>query len=227
MTGKAARDAGPVRILVVDDHPVVRQGLAMALGRHPGLLVCGEAENLPDALKAMAASRPDLILADLDLEGASGLDLIKVARESHPDLPILVLSMHDEDLYAERALRAGARGYIMKSAHPDAVAEGIRAAMAGDVVLSDRIKRKILGGLAGSRDRRPRLDVDRLSDRELQVFRLVGEGMTTKQMAAKLSLSVKTIEAHVAHVKQKLGAENGKDLQRRAFAWTTGERTGL
>jgi DNA-binding NarL/FixJ family response regulator len=217
-----AQEAGPIRILVVDDHPVVRHGLAMALGRHADLTVCGEAGDFPQALKAMETCRPDLVLIDLDLEGASGLDLIRAARESHPGIPILVLSMHDEDLYAERALRAGARGYLMKSADPEAVAQGIRAALGGDVVVSDKVKRKILGGLGGSREAGPASGMDRLSDRELQVFRMLGEGMTTRQMADKLSLSVKTIEAHLAHLKQKLGAETGKDLQRRAFAWVSG-----
>jgi DNA-binding NarL/FixJ family response regulator len=221
MEGKAAPGAGPFRILVVDDHPVVRHGLAMALGRHADLQVCGEAGDFAQALKAMDAFRPDLVLADLDLEGASGLDLIKAARDSHPGIPILVLSMHDEDLYAERSLRAGARGYIMKNAHPDDVAQGIRAALGGDVVLSDKVKRKILGGLSGAREAGSASGVERLSDRELQVFRMLGEGMTTRQMADKLSLSVKTIEAHLAHLKQKLGTETGKDLQRRAFAWVS------
>lgn len=226
MQAKDRDSRGAARILVVDDHPVVRQGLAMALGRHADLEVCGEAGDFPEALRAIEATRPDLILADLDLEGASGLDLIKASRDSHPGIPVLVLSMHDEDLYAERALRAGARGYLMKNARPEVLAEGIRAALAGEVVVSEKVKRKLLGSLAGSRVPGAGLDVDRLSDRELQVFRLVGEGLTTRQMADRLSLSVKTIEAHLAHLKRKLATESGKELQRRAFEWSTGRTSG-
>ena len=210
---------GKVRILVVDDHPVVRQGLVIALSRTADMSVSGEAASLPEAMAAIRKEEPSIVLSDLDLEGASGIDLIKQVREELPALPVLILSMHDEELYAERVLRAGARGYLMKSEDPEKVVAGIRAVLAGEVVLSAKMRNKILGGMAGGKGAVS--PVDRLTDRELEVFRLVGDGLTTRQMAEKLSLSVKTIEAHIAHIKSKLGVETGRDLQRRAFKWST------
>jgi DNA-binding NarL/FixJ family response regulator len=211
----------PSRILIVDDHPVVRQGLMLALGRDPRLTLCGEADGMQSALAFIRESPPDLVLADLDLDGASGLDLVKELREGHPDLPVLILSMHDEEIYAERVLRAGARGYLMKNETPEKLVAGILAVLAGELVLSERMKGKILANLAGARERKPGYSIDRLTDRELEVFRLIGEGKTTRQAAEKLSLSIKTIEAHIAHVKRKLGVESGRDLQHKAFSWNT------
>ncbi len=203
----------------MDDHPVVRQGLVMTLGRHPGFSVCGEAASLPEALDAIAKNPPDLVLSDLVLEGASGLDLIKEIRARHPGVPALILSMHDEEVYSERVLRAGARGYLMKNEHPDRIVEGILTVLKGEIAISEKMKAKILGRMAGSREAKQGFSVDRLTDRELEVFRLVGEGLSTRKMADKLSLSIKTIEAHIAHVKRKLGTESGRELQLRAFNW--------
>jgi DNA-binding NarL/FixJ family response regulator len=216
-------DKGSARILIVDDHPVVRQGLKMSLSQ-AGFSVCGEAEGMADAMNALDSVKPDLILADLDLEGASGIDLIKAVKESHPDLPVLILSMHDEDAYAERALRAGARGYMMKHAPPEQLAEGVRQALAGEIILSENMKRKILLGLAGRREPAAATAIDKLTDRELEVFRLLGEGMTTRRIAERLAISVKTVEAHIAHLKSKLGAESGRELQHRAYAWSSGAK---
>jgi DNA-binding NarL/FixJ family response regulator len=210
---------GKVRILVVDDHPVVRQGLVISLSRTQDLSVCGEAANLPEAMAFIRKEEPSIVLSDLDLEGASGIDLIKQIREERPALPVLILSMHDEDIYAERVLRAGARGYLMKSEDPEKVVAGIRAVLAGEIVLSVKMKNKILGNLAGGKGSAS--PVERLTDRELEVFRFVGDGMTTRQMAEKLSLSVKTIEAHIAHIKSKLGVGTGRELQRHAFKWSS------
>jgi DNA-binding NarL/FixJ family response regulator len=216
-------DKASARILIVDDHPVVRQGLKMSLSQ-AGFSICGEAEGMADAMNALDSIKPDLILADLDLEGASGIDLIKAVKEAHPDLPVLILSMHDEDAYAERALRAGARGYMMKHAPPEQLAEGVRQALAGEIILSENMKRKILLGLAGRREPAAATAIDKLTDRELEVFRLLGEGMTTRRIAERLAISVKTVEAHIAHLKSKLGAESGRELQHRAYAWSSGAK---
>lgn len=208
-----------VRILVVDDHPVVRQGLVIALSRTADLAVCCEAATLNEAMLAIKSDSPDLVLADLDLDGPSGMDLIKRVKEEFADLPVVILSMHDEEVYAERVLRAGARGYLMKSEAPERLVAGIRAALAGEIVLSAKMKNKILGNLATGKSSGSL--VERLTDRELEIFRLVGDGLTTRQMADKLSLSIKTIEAHIAHIKTKLGVASGRDLQRRAFGWSS------
>jgi DNA-binding NarL/FixJ family response regulator len=221
------RREGSARILLVDDHPVVRQGLAITLGRSPGLTICGEASGLPDAMQAIREEIPDLVLADLDLDGANGIDLVKAVRAQYPDMPVLILSMHDEEVYAERVLRAGARGYLMKQETPERLVGGVRAALAGEIVLSEKMKMRILGNLARSKGSQPGLSVDRLTDRELEVFRLIGEGRTTREIADRLSLSIKTIEAHIAHIKTKLYAGSGRDLQRRAFAWFSGPGPGL
>lgn len=208
------------RILVVDDHPVVRQGLGLALSQY-GHSICGEAETVEEAMRTIAASKPDLIIADLDLEGASGIELAKAVKEAYPDLPVLILSMYDEEAYAERALRAGARGYMMKQASPQMLAEGVQLALSGEIVLSDSMKRKILMGISGRREPEAATAIDKLTDRELEVFRLLGDGKTTRQIAERLSISVKTVEAHIAHLKSKLGADSGRELQHRAYAWSS------
>jgi len=220
MSGQQTEKAS-ARILIVDDHPVVRQGLKIALGQ-AGFSICGEADGMAEAMSVLESVKPDLILADLDLEGASGIDLIKAVKEAHPELPVLILSMHDEDAYAERALRAGARGYMMKHTAPEQLAEGVRQALAGEIILSENMKRKILLGLAGRREPAAATAIDKLTDRELEVFRLLGEGMTTRRIAERLSISVKTVEAHIAHLKSKLGAESGRELQHRAYSWSSG-----
>jgi DNA-binding NarL/FixJ family response regulator len=214
---------GPTaRIVVVDDHPVVRQGLVLTLGRQPGISICGEASGMAEALKVISESKPDLVLSDLDLDGASGIDLIKNLKADIPGLAVLVLSMHDEEVYAERVLRAGARGYLMKKETPEKIADGVRQALAGEIVLSPKMKSRILGSLSGAKPSNAGSSLENLSDRELEVFRLIWDGLTTRLMAEKLSLSIKTVEAHLAHIKSKLGAESGRELQRRAYAWTTG-----
>jgi DNA-binding NarL/FixJ family response regulator len=220
MSGQQTEKAS-ARILIVDDHPVVRQGLKIALGQ-AGFSICGEADGMAEAMSVLESVKPDLILADLDLEGASGIDLIKAVKEAYPELPVLILSMHDEDAYAERALRAGARGYMMKNTAPEQLAEGVRQALAGEIILSENMKRKILLGLAGRREPAAATAIDKLTDRELEVFRLLGEGMTTRRIAERLSISVKTVEAHIAHLKSKLGAESGRELQHRAYSWSSG-----
>jgi DNA-binding NarL/FixJ family response regulator len=214
---------GAIRILIVDDHPVVRAGLAMTLGKAPDLSICGEAEGVRDALKLIPSARPDLLLVDLDLDGGNGLDLIREARESHPKVPILMLSMYPEATYAERALRAGARGYVMKSEHPDRLLAAIREVMAGGIAVSETLKTQVLLRMSGGKGKEEGGTVASLSDRELEVFREIGQGRGTRQIAEKLCLSVKTVETHVTHIKRKLGLQSGTELQHRAILWTNGK----
>lgn len=203
-------------VFVVDDHPLLRQGLAMLINREPDLAVCGEAEEAHTAMKALAAHRPDILIADISLNGPDGLDLLKTLRAYYPDLPVLILSMHDESIYAERALRAHANGYIMKQEATEKVLVAIRQILAGDIYLSDRAARKLLHQyINGSSIARSELSI--LSDRELEVFRLIGEGRSTRQIAEDLHLSVKTVETYQAHIKEKLSLHSGRELVQRAI----------
>jgi DNA-binding NarL/FixJ family response regulator len=203
------------RTLVVDDHPIVRQAVRLLLETEPDLVVCAEAEDTAGAVKAAAASSPDVAIVDLSLPGAGGIELIKTLRAHHPDLLILVLSMHDESVYAERAVRAGAHGYVSKREAPEDMIRAIRHVLSGRRFLSERAAALVLDRLAGG----PRVagdPIERLSDRELEVFRLIGNGLGTRQIAELLCLSVKTIESHRAGIKTKLGLRSGAELVRRA-----------
>src|SRR5580658_284253 len=199
-------------VFVVDDHPLLRQGLAMMINREPDLMVCGEAEEAPAAMKAISVSRPDILIADISLNGPDGLDLLKSLRTLYPDLPVLILSMHDESIYAERALRARANGYIMKQEATEKVLIAVRRILDGDIYLSDRMANKLLHQYisGASPDMNSRLSA--LSDRELEVFRLIGEGRSTRQIAEKLHLSIRTVETYQAHIKDKLSLHSGREL---------------
>ena len=214
------------RILIVDDHPVVRQGLKVALAQDAELVVCGEAGTYQEAILAITSLIPDLLLLDLDLEGGSGLDLIKVVREPYPQIQMLVLSMFDEDLYAERVLKAGASGYLMKNESPERLIEAIHSVLAGKIVVSNKIASKALAHYAGKQPGAALSPVETLTDRELEVFRLLGQGGNSRFIAKTFSLSVKTVEAHIAHIKQKFGLSSGGELQHRAILWTERRRIG-
>src|ERR1700674_1586727 len=164
------------RILVVDDHPIVRQGLTLLINREPDLVVCGEAEESMGAMHVLASARPDVLIVDISLNGPDGLDLLKNIRTTHPALPVLILSMHDESIYAERALRAGANGYIMKQEATEKVLVAIRRILNREIYVSEQIANRMLRHLAGAQDQRERSPLDGLSDRELEVFRRMGEG---------------------------------------------------
>jgi DNA-binding NarL/FixJ family response regulator len=209
---------------VVDDHPLLRQGLALMINREPDLAVCGEAEEAQAAIKAIAAKKPDILIADISLNGPDGLDLLKILRSSYPDLPVLVLSMHDESIYAERALRARANSYIMKQEATEKVLIAVRRILSGDIYLSDRMANKLLHQyITGSAvDLKSRLST--LSDRELEVFRLIGEARTTRQIAEKLHLSIKTVETYQAHIKDKLSLRSGRELVQHAIQSTINEK---
>jgi DNA-binding NarL/FixJ family response regulator len=212
------------RILVVDDHPIVRQGLALLINREPDLVVCGEAEEAMGALHVLASARPDVLIVDISLNGPDGLDLLKTIRTTHPTLPVLILSMHDESIYAERALRAGANGYIMKQEATEKVLVAVRRILSGEVYVSDRIANKMLKHyITGSGTLRNSSIAD-LSDRELEVFRLIGEGHGTRQIAEELHISIKTVESYQAHIKEKLSLRSARELMQHAIQWNMNEK---
>ena len=210
----------PSRILVVDDHPIVRRGIRQMLGGERDLEICGEADSPSATLDAIAATNPSLVIVDLTLARANGLGLIRDIQSRWPGLPVLVLSMHDESFYAERVLRAGAVGYIMKQEATDHIVEAIRQVLAGRIWVSERMAARMLHRLVG--DPRPAVRAGRegLTDRELEVLQLLGGGLSTRQIAEQLFLSVKTIETHLEHLKTKLGLESGRELVRHAMHWS-------
>jgi DNA-binding NarL/FixJ family response regulator len=213
-------------VLVVDDHPIVRQGLALLINREPDLMVCGEAEEAQSAAQAVAALRPDIVILDISLGGPDGLELLKQLRARDGDLPILVLSMHDESIYAERALRAGANGYIMKQEATELVLTAIRRILAGQIHVPERVASKIVGHYVRRSTLEARSPIAALSDRELEVFRLIGEGSSTREIAEALHLSVKTVESYQAHIKEKLALRNARELQHHAIEWRLSGRFG-
>jgi len=211
--------AAKSRVFVVDDHPIVRQGLALLINREPDLVVCGEAEEAHAALTAIADLRPDIIIVDISLQGPDGIDLVKAIRTKHACVPVLVLSMHDESIYAERALRAGANGYIMKQEATERVLVAIRRLLKGEVYLSDRAASRVVNQYvrrAAAANPSPLSD---LSDRELEVFRLIGQGHGTREIADRLHLSVKTVETYQMHIKEKLALRNARELVQHAIEW--------
>lgn len=212
------------RILVVDDHPIVRQGLALLINREPDLVVCGEAEDAVGAMHVLASANPDILIVDISLNGPDGIDLLKNIRLTHPSLPVLILSMHDELIYAERALRAGANGYIMKQEATENVLVAARRILNGEIYVSTRIANQMLRHyITGSGTLRNSSIAD-LSDRELEVFRLIGEGHGTRQIAEELHLSIKTVESYQAHIKEKLSLRSARELMQRAIQWNMNEK---
>jgi DNA-binding NarL/FixJ family response regulator len=202
------------RLLLVDDQPILREGFAHLLDQEGDLKVCGQADSATGALKAITALRPDLVTVDVVLKGMNGIELVKQIRALHPMLPVLVLSMLDEVLFAERALRAGAKGYVMKQAPTEEVKSAIRRLLRGGRYLSPRMQERILENLSTGGRVAP--GIESLSDRELEVFQLIGSGCATRQIAQQLRLSVKTIETYRAHIKEKLKLANGMELIRMA-----------
>ena len=205
------------RILIVDDHPLVRTGFAQLIGDCPDLEVCCEAADMAEALRLIDSNPPDLAIIDLSLAGGSGLDLIERVKSRNPNILMLVASMHDEALYAERVLTAGARGYINKQEAQENIIRAIRQVLAGKVYLSEAMTDRLLSGLVDVRDEKR--DIERLSNRELQVFELIGQGVPVSQIASQLNLSIKTIETHQAHIKKKLGLGSAHELTQRAIRW--------
>jgi DNA-binding NarL/FixJ family response regulator len=214
------------RILIVDDHPMMRQGLAQLIGEEPDLIICGEAENAECALDSIGALKPDLVLADISLPGKNGLELIKDFQALQPGLPVLVISMHDESLYAGRVLRAGGRGYIMKQAGGKKLMLAIRQVLEGKIYVSEKMSAEILETFSGRRAGTEGSPVEKLTDREFEVFQLVGQGKGTREIAEKLHLSVKTVEAHRANIKVKLKLKSASELIRFTLRWSESQGAG-
>lgn len=208
------------RILIVDDHPMMRQGLAQLITSEPDLMVCCEADTAGQALDLAAAQKPDLALVDISLPDKNGLELIKDIHVLCPKVLILVVSMHDESLYAERVLRAGARGYIMKQEGGKKLVEAIRQVLSGRIYVSEKMSARILEIFSGRRSENAGSSVERLSDREFEVFQLISEGKGTREIAGHLHLSVKTVEVHRANIKEKLKVNTATDLIRYAVRWS-------
>ena len=212
-------------VLVVDDHPLMRQGLALLINQQQDMQVCGEAEEAQAAMQAIAHLHPDIMILDISLTGPDGLELLKNIRTTNPDLPVLILSMHDEAIYAERALRARANGYIMKQEATEKVLVAVRRILNGEVYLSERMSNKMLQQYIGGAPSMIQSRIALLSDRELEVFRLIGEGRATREIAEELHLSVKTVETYQAHIKEKLVLRSGRELIQHAIQWKINEKS--
>ena len=204
-------------ILIIDDHPLVRAGFAQLIGDTPDLNVCGEAGDMASALQLLNSITPDLAIIDLSLAGGSGLDLIEHIKARNSQILMLVASMHDESLYAERVLAAGARGYINKQEAQEKIIQAIRQVLKGKVYLSELMTERILNNMVSRND--DKYGIGALSNRELQVFEMIGQGLAPGKMAKQLNLSVKTIETHQAHIKKKLGVTSAHKLTHRAIRW--------
>ncbi len=218
MTTKKAKES-PKKILIIEDHPIMRSGLVQLIEQESDLVVCGEAEDAHGALKAIKESEPDVAVVDISLKDSNGIELIKDIKIRWPKLAVLVLSMHEESFYAERALRAGAMGYVAKAEVSAKVVDGIRQVLSGAVYVSEKITSKMLHKLVGKGKDSDVFPIDRLSDREFEVFELIGQGLQTRQVADKLHLSVKTIDAHRDHIKRKLKLDSAIELLKYAVQW--------
>jgi DNA-binding NarL/FixJ family response regulator len=209
----------PKRIFLVDDHPMVREWLTTHLDQQGDLTVCGEAEDVPRALQGILALKPDVVILDISMSGRSGMDLIKDLKRLQMDTGVIVLSMHDEMTYAERALRAGARGYIMKREATDKIVAAIRDVLAGKLYVSDRVQARLAEKFVGGMPPAARSPVNLLSDRELEVFQLLGQGRGTKQIAEELQVNFKTVHTYCARIKEKLHLARATELLREAVRW--------
>ncbi len=208
------------KVFLVDDHPLLRDGIAQLINRQKDLAVCGEAGNISDALQTIPECRPDIVTVDLTLEDGNGLNLIENLSSSHSTLPILVLSMHDESVYAERCLKAGAKGYIMKREHPQKVLSALRTILDGNMYISDRLESKLLSKLYTDRFETRKSPLDCLTTRELEVYHLIGKGLQKREIAEQLNLRLKTIENYMEHIKKKMHFKNTHETITQAIKFT-------
>jgi DNA-binding NarL/FixJ family response regulator len=213
---------GVRRVLIVDDHPIVRQGLRRIMENEEDLLVCGEAETSRDARTAIKELNPDVMIADISLKQSDGIELVRDVRAHYPRLPILVLSMHDEAIYAERILSAGANGYIMKQAASELFLLALRRVLEGGIYVSEVIGNSMIQKFAAGGSYVSANPIDRLSNRELQILHMIGKGMSTRETAGSLNLSIKTVESHRQRIKRKLNLNTGTQLVQYAVNWFTG-----
>lgn len=214
------------KVLVIDDHPLLRQGLAMLINQQNDMEVSGEAEVASAAMRHLTEHKTDVVILDISLKGPDGLDLLKSIRSLYPDLPVLVLSMHDETIYAERVLRALANGYIMKQEATEKVLVALRRIFSGEIYLSEDMSKKMLQQFISRTPSLLQARIASLSDRELEVFRRIGEGRGTREIAEELRLSVKTVETYQAHIKKKLSLRSGRELIQHAIQWKIHEKSG-
>jgi DNA-binding NarL/FixJ family response regulator len=210
----------PRGILLVDDHPLLLEGLQRMINAEPGIRVCGMAGDVQQALQMVETAKPALIITDLTLPGRNGLELIKDLAATHPEIPVLVLSMHDEMIYAERVLRAGGRGYVMKDTPPACLLEAIRAVLGGGVFASPTVTNHLLRSLSGGKaNAKPGFPLECLTDREMEVFELIGHAKSNQEIASQLGISPRTVDAHRSHIREKLGLADGGELTRHAIRW--------
>lgn len=214
-----------IKIFLVDDHPLVREWLTNLLNQQSDFQVCGETGQAPEAQQRMAAARPDIAIVDITLASGSGLELIKDLKAGHPNVAVLVLSMHDEMLYAERALRAGAGGYIMKSEATQKVIEAVRAVSNGQIFVSPKVSALLAQKLIGGKRGNVALPVEELSDRELEVFQLLGRGFSTRQISEHMHVGFKTVQSYSARIKEKLNLTTINELMREAIRWQEDQKT--
>ncbi len=207
------------KIFIVDDHPIVRKGLSQLINQEPEMTVCGEAEDAGSALEFFKKNKPDLAIIDISLKGIDGIELIKKIKERYPDILTLVVSMHDESLFAERALRAGARGYIMKQEAIEKMMDAIRKVLRGELYISEKVSEHIVKKFIDGKHEPAKSPIEILSDRELEVFNLIGQGYKTKQIAEAMHVSVKTVEAYRSKIKEKLSLKNSTELIKHAIYW--------
>jgi DNA-binding NarL/FixJ family response regulator len=220
---KKGRDIAPVstktRVFIVDDHPLLRKGLGELINQQPDMIICGEADDAPEAMKAITAIRPDLVIVDISLKSQNGVELIKNIKAVNPSIQILVLSMHDETIYALRVLKAGAKAYVMKQEVVDKVMEAIRRIRAGKVFVSERVAAQMLSQVVDGTDPSKESPVDALSDRELEIVTMIGNGIATRDISKRLNISIKTVESHRAHIKAKLSLGHATQLVQWCVRW--------
>jgi len=211
------------KVLIVDDHPLVRQGLIQLINQESDFVVCGDTGDIPSAKEAIAAQYPDIAIIDIALGQASGIRLIEEISHEHPEILIIALSMHDESVYGERCLKAGARGYLMKQEEPEEVIAALKKVTSGEVYISENLRDMFLNKFINKKFQTPSSSISSLSNRELEVFQLFGQGLKTQQIATELNLSVKTIETHIEHIKRKMNFKNLHELTTNAIRWAVSQ----